>query len=155
MVIYWEMGFQMFFQHHPKCSWGHSYILLIPFHPITFESVDDATLLSYRIFVFRCHQEVFDGFPHFEVHLYTMFPADSFYVFTQAFCIWDHYVVSFVDGVGTVACWYSCCFLLDGLEHYFYSLPCSRPMLDIYIWSGLSGDVLVLPVTVVWWTIQL
>ena len=74
----------------------------IVFHPVTFESVDDATLLGYRIFVFGCPQEVFNGFASFEVHLYTMFSAGNFYAFTQAFCIGYHYVASFVDEVGTV-----------------------------------------------------
>ena len=35
-----------------------------------------------------------------------MFSAGSFYASTQAFCMWYHYVTSFVDGVVTVACWF-------------------------------------------------
>ena len=37
---------------------------------------------------------------------HTMFSANSFYAFTQAFCIWYNYVASFVDGVSTLAAFF-------------------------------------------------
>ena len=53
------------------------------------------------IFVFECHQEVFHGLTPFKVCLYTMFLAHIPKTFTQDFCIWYHYIVSFVVGVGS------------------------------------------------------
>ena len=56
MVIYWGRGLKMLLEPLPECFWAFSYIFLITFLPFTFESVNDTTLLSYRIFVFGCHQ---------------------------------------------------------------------------------------------------
>ena len=58
---YIQEGLQVFFKHLSKCSWRLSYVFFTAFHPVTFVSVYDATLLSNMVFVFRCHQEVFDG----------------------------------------------------------------------------------------------
>ena len=108
IVICWERAFQVFFKPLSKCSWRLSYVFFITFYSVTFESVYDATLLGFMIFVLGYHQEDFDGFTPFEIHLYTMFPANSFYAFTQTFCVGYHYIVSFVDGVGigTAAFWF-------------------------------------------------
>ena len=58
----------------------------------------------YMVFVFGCHQEVFDGPTPFKVYLYAMFLAYIFYAFTEAFSVWYHYVISFDVRVGTVVC---------------------------------------------------
>ena len=63
----------MFFEPLPKCSLGSPIYSSLHSTLFTFESVDNTTLLGYRIFVFGCHQEVFDGSALLEVHLYTMF----------------------------------------------------------------------------------
>ena len=68
-------------------------------------SVYDATLLGYVIFVFGCHQEVFDGPAPFEVYLNAIFPAYIFYTLTEAFCVRNHYVVSFDVGDVTTTRW--------------------------------------------------
>ena len=65
VVLQWSYigeGVSDVFEPLSKCSGGFSYIFFIIFYPVTFESVYDATLLGHRIFVLRCHQEVFDGF---------------------------------------------------------------------------------------------
>ena len=158
MVIYWRKGFQMFFEPVPKFSSGFFNIFFIIFHPVIFESIDDATLLGYRIFLFGCHQEVFEGFaPLWSTLVYHVF-CKQFLCFYSgllymvplfsifSWSSWNCYLLVY---------WYSCCFLLDGLEHWYCYVSCSRPMLDIYIWSGLFGDVLVVTVPAVWWSIQL
>ena len=43
VIMNWGGGFQMFFKPLSKCSSCLSYVLLITFQPITFESVDYAT----------------------------------------------------------------------------------------------------------------
>ena len=68
MVIYWGRDLQVFFKHLSKCSWRLSYVFFIILHPVTFVSVYDATVLSYMVFVFGCHQEVFDGSAPFKVY---------------------------------------------------------------------------------------
>ena len=115
---------------------------------------------SLMIFVHGCQQEVFDGLTPFEIHVYIMFLANSFYAFTQAFCIWYHYIVSFVDGVdiGTAAC------LFPVVTTAFFWIgrhtdPLLYPVQDPY-WIFATGkecfvDVLVLLVTAVWWNIQI
>ena len=69
-----------------------SYIFFITFHPITSVSVYDATLLDYVVFIFGCHQEVFDGpalWSILEYHISYIF----FYTLTEAFHVRNHYVV--------------------------------------------------------------
>ena len=61
MVIYWGGGLQVFSEPLSKSSWWLPYIFIITVHPVAFVSVDDATFLCDGIFVFRSHQEAFDG----------------------------------------------------------------------------------------------
>ena len=48
-------------------------VLLITFQPITFESVNYTTLFGYVVFIFWCHQFIFQGLPTLKVHLYATF----------------------------------------------------------------------------------
>ena len=73
MVIYWGRGLEVFLKPLSKCSCRLSYVFFITFHPVTFVSVYDATLLSHMVFVFGWHQEVFDGPAPFKVYFYAMF----------------------------------------------------------------------------------
>ena len=56
-----------------KCSWCFSNVLLITFQPITFEPVNCATLFCYVVFIFWCHQFIFQGLSTLKVHLYAIF----------------------------------------------------------------------------------
>ena len=78
-------GLLMFLEHLSKCSGGFPYIFFITLHPMTFISVDDSTLLQYRIFVF-------DAITPFKVNLHSMFVACSLDAFTKPFVVWQHYV---------------------------------------------------------------
>ena len=85
VVLKWsyigERGLQVFFEPLSKCSWRLSYVFLITFHPVTFESVYDSTFLCYMIFVFVCHQEVFDAPASFKVYLYCIVSCIHFLYF--------------------------------------------------------------------------
>ena len=72
VVMNWGGGFQMFFKPLSKCPSCLSYVLLITFQPVTFESVDYATLFCYVVFVFRCHQFIFYGLSTLEMYLYAI-----------------------------------------------------------------------------------
>ena len=61
MVINGGRGFQMFSEPFSKSSWGCSNVFFITIHPVTLVSVDDSTLLLYRIFILGRHQEVLDS----------------------------------------------------------------------------------------------
>ena len=133
MVIYWGRGLKVFFKPLSKCSCRLSYVFFFTFQPVPFVSVYDATLLSFMVFVFGCHQEVFGTPAPFKVYLYAMFPTYIFYAFTEAFCIWYHYILSFGVRNGTVACWFL--LLLNGQEHWSCSLSCLSPS-----WIFASGQ---------------
>ena len=103
-----------------KCSWGFSYIFFIIFHPVTFESVDDAILLGCRIFCLwvlpgrlkwfcslwstLAYHAFCRKFLCFHAGLLFMVPLHNL------FCWWGWNCCFFIS-------WYFCCFLLDGLEH--------------------------------------
>ena len=82
VVKYGGWGLLMFFEPFSKCSGGFPYILFITFHPVTFVSIDDSTLLHHRIFVLGSHQEAFDGIASFEVNLHSILSTYSFQTFT-------------------------------------------------------------------------
>ena len=84
----------MLFEPFPKGSGWFTYILIITLHPITLVSIYDTTFLSDEIFIFWCHQEVFDGFASFEENLNAIFLASIFDTFPQAFDVWHSYVCS-------------------------------------------------------------
>ena len=83
-------------------------------------------------------QEVFDGITSFEVHLYSIFLAGSFEVFTQPFVIWHHYVVLVLVAIHVAL---GFLFVALGWCPHFYFYPVDCPNQGIYIWSGLSSDV--------------
>ena len=112
MVIYWWGGLQVFSEPLSKSSWWLSYVFIITVHPVAFVPVDDATLLCDGIFVFRSHPEAFDGITSLAVHLYPMYSAYIFYVFTQLFYIWDHHIGPLID---------SCCIGTDVSSLFFWS----------------------------------
>ena len=60
-VMNWGGGLQMFLKPLSKYSGCFSNILLITFQPVTFKSVNYATLFCYLVFIFRCHQFIFQG----------------------------------------------------------------------------------------------
>ena len=72
VVIYGGGGLQMFFVPLSKCSWCFSNILLISFQPITFEPINYATLFCYVVFIFWCHQFIFQGLSTLKMHLNAM-----------------------------------------------------------------------------------
>ena len=72
VVINWGRGLEMFSLPLSKSPCWFTYILLITFQPVTLIPVYDATLFGDWIFVFCCHQEVFDCFSSSKVHLYAM-----------------------------------------------------------------------------------
>ena len=82
MVIYWGGGLQVFPEPLSKCSWWLPYIFIITVHPVAFKSLDYATLLCDRVFVFGSHQDAFDGVSSFMMYLYPMFSANIFQAFT-------------------------------------------------------------------------
>ena len=92
MVIYWGGGLQMFPEPFSKSSWWLPCIFIITVHPVALISVDDATLLCDGIFIFRSHQEDFDGITSFAIYPYPMFSAYILYVFTQPLYIWHHHI---------------------------------------------------------------
>ena len=88
VVMYWGGDLQMFLKPLTKSSWRLPYVLIITVHPLAFESVDDATLHCDVIFIFRSHQEAFDGIASSVMHLYPMFAAYVLHTFTQTSYIW-------------------------------------------------------------------
>ena len=89
MVIYWEGGLQVFSQPLSKSSWWLPYIFIITVYPVAFVSVDDATFLCDRIFMFRSHQEAFEGITSLVMYLYPMFSA---YIFFFCFYSWSNFL---------------------------------------------------------------
>ena len=71
---------------------------------MTLVPVYDATLFCYGIFVFRCHQEVFDCFAPSKVDLYAMLLTYVFEAFTEASCVCYCYVISSDVGLVFVVC---------------------------------------------------
>ena len=70
MVVLWPVMLKF-----SKCSGWLSYIFIITFHPVTFISVDDTTLLWDAIFILGSHKEASDSIHSFKVHLYSMISA--------------------------------------------------------------------------------
>ena len=101
VVINQGRGLQMFSQPLSKCPCWFSYILLITFQPLTLVPVYDATLFCYGIFIFRCHQEVFDCFA---LDLYAMLLTYVFEAFTEVSCVCYCYVISSDVGPAFVVC---------------------------------------------------
>ena len=92
MVIYWVRSLLMFLEPLSKCASGLSNVFLITFHPVTFVSINDPTLLLDWILIFWGHQEVPDGVASFKVDLHSMFTACFLQAVTQPFLIWCHHV---------------------------------------------------------------
>ena len=68
----------MFFEPLCKSSRGFTNVFLITVNPATLKSIDDPTLFEDWIFILGGHQEAFDGFTSFKIHLYTMFVTGLF-----------------------------------------------------------------------------
>ena len=103
MVRNCRRGLEMFSKPLSKCPCWLSYILLITFHPFTLVPTYYATLFGYVVFVFRCHQDVFEGLPSSKVNLYAMLLEYIFEAFTKAFYVWYCYVIS--SNIGLVVCY--------------------------------------------------
>ena len=61
-----------------KCFRCFSNVLLITIQPLTFEPVNYATLFCYVIFIFWCHQFIFQGLSTFKIYLYAIPLANNF-----------------------------------------------------------------------------
>ena len=90
----------MFFEPLSKCSSSFSYVLLITFQPVTFESVDYATLFCCVVFVFRCHQFIFQGLSTLEMYLYAISFTYVLETLTEALIV-RYCNVTSIDGIGS------------------------------------------------------
>ena len=150
MVKHWGRCLLMFFEPLSKHPWGFSNVFLITFHPITFISVDDPTLLHDWIFIFRGHQEVFDGIASFKVDMHSMSAAYFLQALAQSSNKVPPCMVSGCCYFGQFV-WYLFSFCWPSL--WTWSLHCSEPMQDIYISGVLSEDIILPVVTVEGWNI--
>ena len=75
-----------------KSSRGFTNVFLITVNPATLKPIDDPTLFEDWIFVLGGHQEAFDGFTSFEIHLYAMFVTGLFKALTHTLMIGYHHV---------------------------------------------------------------
>ena len=55
---------------------------LITFQPVTFEPVNYTTLFCYVVFIFWCHQFIFQGLSTLKMYLYAISLANVFEAFT-------------------------------------------------------------------------
>ena len=78
MVKDWVGCLLVFLEPLCKSSRGFTNVFLIAVNPATFKPIDDPTLFEDWIFILGGHQEAFDGFTSFEIHLYAMFVTGSF-----------------------------------------------------------------------------
>ena len=120
VVINQGRGLEMFSEPLSKHPCWFSYILLFTFQPVTLVPIYDATLFCYEIFVFRCHQEVFDCLGPSKVNLYAMLLTYVFETFTEASCVCYCYVI-YSEATCTCCLFHSypcCCFFLVIQEHW-------------------------------------
>ena len=82
VVMYGAGGLQMFFVPLSKSSWCFCNILLVTFQSITFEPINYATLFCYVVFIFWCHQFIFQGLSTLKVHLNAILFANVLEAFT-------------------------------------------------------------------------
>ena len=68
----------MFLEPLSKCSRCFSNVLLITFQPVTFKPVNYATLFCYVVFIFWCHQFIFQGLSTLKMYLYAISLANIF-----------------------------------------------------------------------------
>ena len=79
MVKYWGGAFWCSLNLSAKVLEDSTNVFLITVNPATLKPVDDPTLSEDWIFIPGGHQEAFDGFTSFEIHLYAMFVYRSFW----------------------------------------------------------------------------
>ena len=141
----------MLFEPFPKGSGWFTYILIITLHPITLVSIYDTTFLSDEIFIFWCHQEVFDGFASFEENLNAIFLASIFDTFPQAFDVWHSYVCS---SFGMVVIAHQSLVFVSGLFVWHGLLLCSvqGPPWVPACCEGLLDVVLLFHQVLIGWT---
>ena len=105
----------MFSEPLSKSSGGFTYVFLIAVNPATLKSIDDPTLFKDWILILGGHQEAFDGFSSFKIHLYTMFATGLFEALTHTLMIGYHHVgllaLVAVGGIGV----FVLCSCLSGL----------------------------------------
>ena len=107
VVMNWQGGFQMFFKPLSKWSSYLSYVLLITFQPVTFESVDYATLFCYVVFILKCHQFIFYGLSTHEMYLYAISLTYVLEALTQAFIV-RYCNITSIDGFGVFVTVFGC-----------------------------------------------
>ena len=86
------------FSKGPACI---SNVRILTIHHSTSVPVDHPTFLKYGIFIFWVYQEIFDGAASPEIHFHSMFPADVFAAFSQAFHI-RYYNIGLLDIIAVV-----------------------------------------------------
>ena len=72
VVMNWGVGLQIFLEPLSECSRCFFNVCLITFQPVTFKSVDYATLFCYVVFIFRCNRFIFQGLFTLELYLYAI-----------------------------------------------------------------------------------
>ena len=139
VVIYGGGGLQMLLVSLSKCFWCFTNALLITFQPITFESVNHTTLFGYVVFIFWCHQFIFQVLPLLKC---TCMPY-----FCQYF--WSFHLVPCCMELWWNFCWcscfccFGCCFFVF-VEYCFLTSSFWWPMVDICRLIRLYLCVLIL-----------
>ena len=113
----------MFFKPPSKCSSCLTYVLLITFQPITFESIDNATLFCYVVFIFWCHQSIFYGLYTLEVYLNAISSANVLKALTQSFIV-SYSNLTSADGFAVVSAAVFVCFWSACLQFHPIDAPC-------------------------------
>ena len=102
----------MFLEPLCKTSRGFTHVFLITVNPATLKPIDDPTLFEDWIFILGGHQEAFDGFTSFEIHLYAMFVTGLFEALTHTLVIGYHHVGLWALVVVIASVFGLCSFLL-------------------------------------------
>ena len=113
VVMNWGGGLQMFLEPLSKCCRCFSNVLLITFQPVTFKYVDYATLFCYVVFIFRCHQFIFQG----PSHSWNVLVWHIFYI-----CSWSSHLGPYCK----VLWWNFCLMVLVLVSFVVVVFGCSR-----------------------------
>ena len=107
-----EGAFCVFLEPLCKSSRGFTNVFLITVNPATLKPIDDPTLFKDWIFILGGHQEAFDGFTSFEIHLYAMFVTGLLEALTPTLMIGYHHVGLLALAVAVASVCALCSFLL-------------------------------------------
>ena len=127
----------MFFEPLCKSSRWFTNVFLITVNPATIKSIDDPTLFEDWILILGGHQEAFDGFSSFKIHLYAMFVTGLFEALTDTLMIGYHHVGLLALVVVVVGISFLFCVLVFlGLWSYLGPIQCP-------FWILAIGECLV------------